>query len=113
LYYNTLTGSNVLNPNRFNGLDYQENVLAVYVSGNTNLSETKKMQLGLRLEDTKTKGINSNMNKETNTNYTKLFPSFYLSYAKNENNTFGFSYGRRIDRPHFRNLNPFNRSIFF
>lgn len=107
LYYNTISGLAVLDPNRSNEFNYQEDVLAGYVSGNTNLSERLKMQFGLRIEDTKTRGINAEMNQETTNKYTKLFPTIYFSYAKNENNNFGFSYGRRINRPNFRNLNPF------
>ncbi len=107
LYYNTISGLAVLDPNRSNEFNYQEDVLAGYISGNTNLSERLKMQFGLRLEDTKTRGINAEMNQETTNKYTKLFPTIYFSYAKNKNNNFGFSYGRRINRPNFRNLNPF------
>jgi outer membrane receptor protein involved in Fe transport len=107
LYFDTLSGSAVLDPNRSNEFDYQEDVLAGYISGNTNLSEKLKMQFGLRLEDTKTKGINAEMNEETTNKYTKLFPTLYFSYELNDNNDFGFSYGRRINRPNFRSLNPF------
>lgn len=107
LYYDKLSGSAILDPNRSNEFDYQEDVLAGYISGNTNLSERLKMQFGLRLEDTRTKGINAEMNEETLNKYTKLFPTIYFSYAKNDTNNFGFSYGRRINRPNFRNLNPF------
>lgn len=106
-YYNTISGLAVLDPNRSNEFNYQEDVLAGYISGNTHLSEKIKMQFGLRIEDTKTKGINAEMNQETINKYTKIFPTIYFSYAKNENNNFGFSYGRRINRPNFRNLNPF------
>lgn len=107
LYFDTLSGSQVINPNRSNAFDYQEDVLSGYISGNTQVSKKLEMQFGLRLEDTKTKGLNAEMNEETINNYTKLFPSLYFSYAKNDDHNFGFSYGRRINRPNFRNLNPF------
>jgi hypothetical protein len=107
LYYDTLSGLAVLDPNRSNTFNYQEDVLAGYISGNTNLSEKLKIQLGLRLEDTKTKGINAEMDQETINKYTKLFPTLYFSYAKDDDNIFGLFYGRRISRPNFKNLNPF------
>ncbi len=107
LYFDTLSGGPVLDPNRSNEFMYNEDVLAAYFSGNTKLNEKLEMQFGLRLEDTKTKGVNAEMNQETVNNYTKLFPTLYFSYAKNDNNNFGFAYGRRISRPNFRNLNPF------
>jgi outer membrane receptor protein involved in Fe transport len=40
-------------------------------------------------------------------NYTQLFPTAYVSYALNDNNQFGLSYGRRIDRPNYQDMNPF------
>jgi hypothetical protein len=107
LYFDTLSGLQVIDPNRSNAFDYQEDVLAGYISGNTQVSKKLEMQFGLRLEDTKTTGLNAEMKEKTVNNYTKLFPSLYFSYAKNDDNNFGFSYGRRINRPNFRNLNPF------
>ena len=107
LFFDTVSGSPVLDPNQSNEFDYSEDILAGYISGNTNLNDKLKMKFGLRLEDTKTKGVNAKINEVTVKNYTKLFPSLYFSYAKNGNNNFGFAYGRRINRPNFRNLNPF------
>lgn len=107
LYYNTLSNSAVLDANRSNKFNYKENVLAAYFSGNTNINDQLKVQFGLRLEHSKTIGINAEIDEETVNNYTKLFPSIYLSYEKNNDNNFGFSYGRRINRPNFNHLNPF------
>ena len=107
LYFDTLSGTPVLDSSRSNEFMYNEDVLAAYFFANTKLNEKLEMQFGLRLEDTKTKGVNAEINQETINNYTKLFPSLYFSYAKNDNNNFGFTYGRRISRPNFRNLNPF------
>jgi outer membrane receptor protein involved in Fe transport len=36
-----------------------------------------------------------------------LFPTVYFTYKPNDNNTFGISYGRRIQRPSYQSLNPF------
>jgi hypothetical protein len=107
LYYNTISGSAVLDLNKSNEFKYQENVLAGYISGNTSINNKLEMQFGLRLENTKTKGIHAEMSQETINSYTKLFPSIYFSFAKNDANNFGFSYGRRINRPNFSHLNPF------
>ena len=40
-------------------------------------------------------------------NYIQLFPTSYFSYKINDNNTVGLSYGRRIERPSYQDLNPF------
>ncbi|PQJ81017.1 hypothetical protein BTO18_13625 [Polaribacter porphyrae] len=107
LYFDTLSGNPILDPNRSNAFEYKENVLAAYFSGNTKLNDKLTMQFGLRFEDTKTTGINAEINTENKNNYSKLFPSLYFSYAKNDNNNFNFAYGKRINRPNFRDLNPF------
>jgi outer membrane receptor protein involved in Fe transport len=46
-------------------------------------------------------------NEQFEKNYTKLFPTVYLSYKLTDANTFGLSYGRRIERPGYQDLNPF------
>ena len=107
LYYNTITGNPELDETRSNKFDYKEQNLATYISGNTTLTDKLKMQFGLRLENTKTEGINSDMNQKNENKYTKLFPTIYFSYQENDNTNYFLSYGRRINRPNFRNLNPF------
>jgi hypothetical protein len=44
-------------------------------------------------------------------NYTDVFPTFSFTYKKNAVNQWGFSYGRRIDRPAYQNMNPFEVKI--
>lgn len=107
LFFDTLSGTPVLDLNQSNDFTYKENVLAAYFSGNSNLTDKLEMQFGLRFEDTKTTGFNVDLNQENVNNYNKFFPSLYFSYAKNDDNNFNFSYGKRINRPNFRNLNPF------
>lgn len=107
LYFDTLSGNPILDPSRSNAFEYEENVLAAYFSGNTKLNDKLTMQFGLRFEDTKTTGVNQEINQENKNDYSQLFPSLYFSYLKNDNHNFGFTYGRRINRPNFRDLNPF------
>jgi hypothetical protein len=40
-----------------------------------------------------------------------VFPTAYFNYQKNDNNTFGVSFGRRIQRPGYDNLNPFQYQL--
>ncbi|MFK8060653.1 MAG: TonB-dependent receptor, partial [Polaribacter sp.] len=75
LYYDTLSGNEVLDPSRSNAFEYTENVLAAYFSGNTKLNDKLTMQFGLRFEDTKTTGVNAEINQENKNDYSKLFPS--------------------------------------
>ena len=107
LFFDTTSGTQILDQSQSTDFMYEENVLAAYFSGNTKLNDKLNMKFGLRFEDTKTTGISTDTNQENNNNYSKFFPTLYLSYVKNDNNNFNFSYGRRINRPNFRDLNPF------
>jgi iron complex outermembrane receptor protein len=107
LYYNTITGSPVLDPNQSNRFKYTENNQAIYVNADKKLNEKWNFQVGLRLENTRTNGVSEAMNQTTENNYLKLFPTVYASYKKNDNNSFSLNYGKRINRPRFDLLNPF------
>lgn len=107
LYFNTISGTPELDENQSNRFKYTENNQAVYVNADKKLNEKWNFQMGLRLENTQTNGFSETLNQETENNYLKLFPTFYASYKKNENNTFSLNYGKRINRPRFDLLNPF------
>ncbi|PAM95344.1 TonB-dependent receptor [Flavobacterium sp. IR1] len=107
LYYNMITGTPELDVNQSNRFKYTENNQAVYVNGDKKINEKWSLQVGLRLESTKANGFSATLNQETVNDYVKLFPTFFTSYQKNENNSFSFNYGKRINRPRFDLLNPF------
>ncbi|MEA9412124.1 outer membrane beta-barrel family protein [Flavobacterium sp. PL02] len=107
IFFNTITGTPELDINQTNQFKYTENNQAVYISADKRINEKWNFQAGLRLENTQTNGFSESLNQETINNYLKLFPTFYASYNKNENNSFSLNYGRRIRRPSFSLLNPF------
>ncbi len=105
--FTTETGIPVFDPTSSNEFEYKENIQALYINGSKRIGERWEFQLGLRFENTTTKGFSKTLN-ETNTNtYSKLFPSAYISFQKNEDHNFSLTYGKRINRPSFRDLNPF------
>ena len=106
-YYNKISGDAVLDKNQSNEFEYQENNQSFYVNGIKNLGSQFSFQIGLRMENIQTKGYSGTKDQTTVNNYLRLFPTFYLSYKKDENNSFLFNYGRRVNRPVFRDLNPF------
>lgn len=89
--------------NRFN---YDENINAVYASYSRQFKKWG-IQTGLRMEHTHAKGKQAVNNASFDTSYVQLFPTAYLSYAANKNNNFTLSYGRRIERPNYQDMNPF------
>ncbi|WP_433829393.1 TonB-dependent receptor domain-containing protein [Flavobacterium anhuiense] len=107
VFYNTITGTPELDPSQSNRFKYTENNQAVYINGDKKINEKWTLQAGLRLENTQTNGFSETMNQENINDYLKLFPTFYASCKKNDNNTFSLNYGKRINRPRFDLLNPF------
>lgn len=107
LFYDNISGMPVLDPNQSNRFKYTENNQAVYINGDKKINDKWNLQIGLRLENTQTTGFSETLDQENVNDYLKLFPTFYASYKKNENNTFSLNYGKRINRPRFDLLNPF------
>ena len=99
-----------------NVFDYKENINALYVNYNKQLKGLM-IQFGVRAENTHSKGISSGFEKQNgNTknldstfkrDYTDFFPSASVSFNKNPMNQWTVSYSRRIDRPAYQDLNPF------
>ncbi|HEY8896993.1 MAG TPA: TonB-dependent receptor [Niastella sp.] len=92
--------------NRSNHFIYQENINAGYVSINKKWKKWSA-QAGLRVENTIAKGKQVTNDSTFTRNYTSLFPTMYLNYEVNKTHTFTLSYGRRIERPNYQDLNPF------
>ncbi|WP_456315201.1 TonB-dependent receptor domain-containing protein [Pseudomonas shirazensis] len=106
-FYDIQDGITVIDPTQSNEFLYKENTQALYFSIQKNFGEKWDSKFGLRLESTQTTGNSTTLGKTNKVNYTKLFPSAYISYTPNENNSFSLNYGRRINRPGYNLLNPF------
>ncbi|KAA5535087.1 TonB-dependent receptor [Taibaiella lutea] len=95
---------------------YTENVNAAYVNYNSTFSKWS-FQTGLRMEQTNSEGILTRADGQVQDdnyvkrNYLNLFPSLAVSYNLDKNNTVGFNYSRRIDRPDYQDLNPFENKL--
>lgn len=94
-------------PSKSDSFDYKENINAVYVNFRKPWSEKWTSQIGLRLENTNTKGSSASMSNINKKEYTKLFPTFYTMYKPDKKNSFILSYSKRISRPAYWELNPF------
>ncbi|MBV9988137.1 MAG: TonB-dependent receptor [Chitinophagaceae bacterium] len=93
--------------NRSNHFIYKENINAAYVNLSQQLSKKWSLQIGLRLENTNLNGNQLTTGQKFDRSYTQLFPTTYIGYTPNDKNQFAISYGRRIDRPNYQDLNPF------
>lgn len=86
---------------------YKENIHAAYLNLSKDWGKWQ-VQMGLRAEYTTATGT-SVTNATTATNdYLSLFPTIYIGQKINEDHRINYSYGRRIDRPNYQQLNPFN-----
>lgn len=89
---------------------YREWVSALYLNYAGKISKWS-YQLGFRGENTNSVGKQILLGKKINRNYIQFFPTAFLSYEANKKNYFRFSYGRRLERPNYRDLNPFQRFL--
>jgi iron complex outermembrane recepter protein len=115
--YDVVGNSKTLDVNRSNQFDYEENINAVYVNYNKPFKKGFMIQAGLRMENTNNTGdsyglnsngtVNYSSKKSIKRNYTGLFPSGSITFNKNPMKQWSFSYSRRIDRPAYQDLNPF------
>lgn len=103
-YYNQL---NIIDPNRSNLFEYNEKTTAGYLSIQKEWNKEWSSKMGLRLESTEIEGYSPILLTTNRNNYTKLFPTLFVSYNPNDNNAFSLSYSKRLDRPSFYDLNPF------
>lgn len=88
---------------------YKENINAGYVSYNKQVKKWS-FQAGLRVEQTIGEGNQVTTNIRFRRDTVNFFPTAYVSYAANPKHTITASFGRRINRPNYQDLNPF---IFF
>ncbi len=110
VFYDVADDTLILDPNRTNNFDYTENVYAAYLNYSKQW-EKVSIQVGARIEQTDSKGVLTSQTPENgktvDQNYFDIFPSGGISYQMDKLNALSFNYSRRIDRPNYQNLNPF------
>lgn len=104
--YNTNNTNSILTSKQADDFTYRENVQAIYFSANRKFGEKWETKVGLRAETTQNKTYSQMADQKNKNNYIKLFPTLYISYKLNKENIFSASYGRRINRPSYSELNP-------
>jgi iron complex outermembrane receptor protein len=114
--FNVNGSSKDLDRDRSNDFNYKENINAAYVNYNRQFKGFM-IQAGVRVENTVAEGISNGQRWNGGSyitydsgfkrNYTDVFPSAALTLNKNPMSQFSFTYSRRIDRPAYQDLNPF------
>ncbi|WP_293312917.1 outer membrane beta-barrel protein [Pedobacter sp. UBA5917] len=103
-FYRSRNNAYEIDAAQSNLFNYQENTQALYANFNKTIKKWD-FQVGLRGEYTQVDGIS--VNEQHKSEYFRLFPTLYIVYRANDKNTFSLNYGRRINRPPYRKLNPF------
>ena len=105
----------IFNSNEFY---YNESVSALYLNANGKINKKITTQLGLRMEHTRSEGdlikdasLPEKPEDNVTRSYTDLFPSAAFTYTINDKNVINLTYSRRLDRPNYRDLNPFEWRI--
>lgn len=103
-----------------NNFVYNENINAGYVNYNKQYKGFS-LQAGLRVEHTNSKGHSNGttwvgnqgvpFDSVISKGYTDFFPSAAITLNKNPMKMWSFTYSRRIDRPTYSSLNPFELKL--
>ncbi|HOZ86470.1 MAG TPA: outer membrane beta-barrel protein [Bacteroidia bacterium] len=105
-FFNVINEKNILDTSRSNHFIYDENINAAYFSYAKELTKWD-LQCGLRMEHTNTKGEQLRSGETFSRNYISLFPNVVVNRKFTDESALSLSYARRIDRPSYRQLNPF------
>ena len=116
-FFNDINGATVKQLSRSNSFAYTENVNAAYINYQRQFNTAWSMQAGLRAEQTNSEGILTRADgivQADNTvtkHYFDLFPSAALTWTVNTKNTLNLTYSKRIARPSYQDLNPFENKL--
>ena len=114
--YDVIGSVEELDKNRSNHFVYTENINAGYVNYNRQYKKFM-IQTGVRIENTISEGVTDGLKfsgpgyspttSSFKRSYTDLFPSAAITFNKNPMKQWSLTYSRRIDRPAYQDLNPF------
>ena len=114
-FFNVINNVEIRDTGKSNNFTYNEKVYAAYLNYNIAFDKKWSLQAGIRGEKTYSLG-NLVSYKQTalnkvDTNYLNFFPSGALSFQASKNHSFNLNYSRRINRPSYQDLNPFEYRV--
>ena len=96
--------------NRSNTFLYREQISAGYIDYAIALGKWD-VKAGLRSEYTVSDGRSVTASKSIQQDYLDFFPSASLGYAVSKNHSLSLNYSRKVSRPNYKYLNPFEYYI--
>ncbi|MCF8237737.1 MAG: TonB-dependent receptor family protein [Saprospiraceae bacterium] len=114
-FYQSPNGAYELDILRSNDFSYSEKVLAGYLILKKSLGQHVDVNAGIRVEHTSSVGqLVSQVpteNAYVKRSYTNYFPNVSVSYKPSPGHAVSLSVGRRITRPSYQDLNPFEKKV--
>lgn len=123
-FFDVIGGESTLNDDLSNLFLYDEQVEAGYLTYSTSFGPDNKAGQGkiftatggVRVEHTKSMGDltvfgNASPQEPLNLDYWNVFPNAGLTWAAAPKHSFALNYGRRINRPDYQVLNPFESKL--
>jgi iron complex outermembrane recepter protein len=119
-HYNVEQTGKALDYDRSNRFMYRESIQAAYLHYSRQW-ENVQLQAGLRAENTSLNGTSTGQkwrnggyqpfDSTISRHYLDLFPSVALNYSPHADHQFSLTLSRRIDRPAYQDLNPFELKV--
>ena len=114
-FFDVIDGSEILNTDRSNNFVYEENINAGYLTWQRSYEDKWTISAGLRVEHTYSKGDLTSAvvidDQVVERDYFNVFPSGGVTYQASEKHNLRLNYSRRIDRPSYQDLNPFEDKL--
>ncbi len=116
LVFDEENGSSIQNNQRSNFFKYDEKVYAGYLNYARKLNDKWSLSAGLRAEQTNAMGnleafLPELQEPPVELDYLSWFPSAGLTWQVAPKHSLALNYGRRINRPDYNVLNPFNNQL--
>ena len=96
----------IIDPTNTDAFEYDENVFAAYLGFNKEW-EKWDVTLGVRAEQTNIEGESMLSNEKNTQDYLEFFPNASIMFTASDNLSLHSTYNRRIQRPNYNDLNPF------
>ena len=109
-FFDGIDSSNMLNAQRSDNFNYQENIYAEYINFEREWDKWT-ITAGIRGEFTEIDALSRSLGDVNSKSYFDIFPTASVHYNVNETNGIGVSYKRSIQRPRYESLNPFRYYI--
>ncbi len=115
--FNVEDEQETLDASSSNAFDFKENILSGFLQYNVKFSDNLSANAGLRTEYTHSEGhlypVAGSLENDSlvKRNYTDFFPSLSFNYKLSDDQNLSLSYGKRIGRPAYSDMNPIDQPL--